>query len=337
MRPEIAALMASAATTPWAIRREVLDSFRASPVDPGALIGMLQGRGLAIGAHLTEPVTFSIPGSVSAADEPNAAVSPATERAVARQAGGVAVIPVRGTISARLSWFDLLFGAGATPPGWIVGQVTRAVQDDAIKAVVLDFDSPGGVVTGVQEAFAAIFALRGKKPIIAQVSGQMASAAYWIGCAADEIAATETALVGSLGVYMTHDDWSKFYEEMGLVRTYIQEGKNKTEGNDSEPLSEEAFAHIQELCGDYMKMFMGAVAKGRGQPEALVRGERFGQGRVYTAARAVERGMADKVRDLSATLAAYGVNAPTRPSSEGNRRTFGLLDREIEALALEAS
>lgn len=330
MRREfLASLLSSAATTPWAMRREVLEQARASLLGGGVnLAGLTIPDGLNLAADLTEPVGFAAAGTA----EPEAALDRATERAVARKPGGVAVIPVRGTIASRVSIFDLLFGSGVTPPGWIVQRVRQAVEDEAVKAVVLDFDSPGGVVTGVQEASAAILAMRGKKPIVAQVSGQCASAAYWIAASADEIAATETALVGSIGVYMLHEDWSKLYEEIGVKFTFVQEGDNKTEASEYEPLSQEAFNHLKEMVGDYMDMFVNAVAKGRGVNAATVRGDQFGRGRVYTAARAVERGMADKVRDLSGTLAAFGVN-PNAPGPEASRgRALGMMRLEVDAL-----
>lgn len=336
MRSELlAGLLASAMTTPWAIRREVLDSAKAALLGGAPLLGAARFSPL-IGVDLTEPVAgIQAAASDTATPAPEAAIHPATEKATARKPGGVAVIPVRGTISNRVTIFDLLFGSGVTPPGWVLQRVQRAVADDGIKAVILDFDTPGGVVTGVQEAAAGIMALRGKKPIVAQVSGQCASAGFWLAAPADDISVTATGLVGSLGVYMTHEDWSKLYEEIGIKTTYITSARYKVEGNDTEPLSDEAEAHMREIVNDYMDMFVDAVAKGRGVTPAVARGERFGEGRVYTASRAVERGMADRVRDLTGTLQAYGVdpNAPNGLDARG--RPVALLDRTLRALELE--
>lgn len=324
-RDQLAYLLASAASHPWALDERFMRTAMAAGLQA------LRGGG----AHMLGVARVEDSEIQSLADQeaPDAAaISPATERAAAKRIGSVAHIPVRGVISNRASFFDLFFGTAPTTPAGILARATAAVADESIKAVILEYDSPGGVVTGVQECFDGLLALRGKKPLIAQVSGTCASAAYWLASAQDEVVATPTALVGSVGVYMTHEDWSKFYEEMGVVVTFVQQGKFKTEGSDSEPLSPEAFAHMQEMVDDFMTMFVGAVARGRATQPATVRGERYGEGRVFTAARAMERGMVDKVRTFNDTLLAYGVD-PFAPPPEARRgRSLALARLEVEAM-----
>jgi membrane-bound ClpP family serine protease len=82
-------------------------------------------------------------------------------------------------------------------------------NDPNVKAVVIDVDSPGGSVDGVAELFDQIYSARGSKPITAISNTLMASAAYWIGTAADELVVSPSGQVGSVGVYMVHDDFSK--------------------------------------------------------------------------------------------------------------------------------
>lgn len=347
MRRElILALIRSAASQAWAIAPRYLDSFNASArallagAEPGGkrsadewlaiLDRPLEAPFGGVGSRTSDLyVDGALIKQAQAGGEPQAAISPATERATARRTGNVAVIPVRGLITPRVTIFDLIFGGGGTPPAWIVAQARAAMADDQIKAVVLDWDSPGGSVQGVQEAFDGLFSLRGEKPIVSQVSGVMASAAYWIGSAADEISASPSAMVGSLGVYQMHVDFSKALEEMGVVETYVYAGKNKVEGNDSEPLADEARAHIQEVVDDYYSMFMSAVAKGRGVPTSTARGEDFGQGRAYVAGRAKTRGLVDKVRTLGDTLAAYGVTGAA-PAATRRNGSIALLQAELE-------
>lgn len=336
MRRELLASLASAASTPWAMRREVLDSARAA-LAAGGLDGLTRFATLPLGAEVDEPIQFRTQLALEGAEasgEPQAAIHPATERAISRKAGSVAVIPIRGTISNRVTVMDWLFGLSVTPPQWIARQVKAAMNDDAVKAVILDVDSPGGSVIGVPEAAAAILALRGRKPLIAQVSGTCASAAYWIAASADEIVATPSAMVGSIGVYMLHEDWSKFWEEVGVKHTFVATNPEKVEGNEYEPLTPEAEAHVREMVTDYMDMFVAAVAKGRGQPESVIRGEKFGRGRTFVANRAMERGMVDKVRTLNESLETYGV-VPDEPEPETRRgRARALLSREIDAMEL---
>src|SRR5207302_11309430 len=111
-----------------------------------------------------------------------------------------------------------------------------AIADPNVSAVVLDTDCPGGSAAGTPELASKIRAARGKKPIIAVANALMASAAYWIASAADEIVATPSADVGSVGGYQAHLDQSQALEKEGLKVTFIQEPALKTAGNPYEPL-----------------------------------------------------------------------------------------------------
>lgn len=86
-------------------------------------------------------------------------------------------------------------------------------------------DSPGGGVGGVPEAFAALAAVRGRKPTVALSNPLMASAAYWLASAADQIVASPSALTGSVGVYHLHEDYSRAADAVGVTVSYIHAGK----------------------------------------------------------------------------------------------------------------
>ncbi len=347
MRRALLASLAAAASTPWAMREETLRSLRDGLTGGGmSSLAGIDLDGVALGSEITEPVgiTFSREtietgeegGFVTREAGPAAArLSPATERAIARRPGGVAVIPVKGVISPRVSIFDLLFGGGATPPAWIARQRQRAMDDDSIKAIVMQYDTPGGSVFGVEEAAAAMQIDKGKKPVIAHVTGSCASAGYWLASGADEIVSDPTSIIGSVGVYMVHEDLSKLYEEIGVKVTYIKAGQYKVEGNSEEPLTVTAEAHLQEMVDDYYKLFTDQVAKGRNVSTSIVRGEQYGQGRAYVAARAAERGLIDRVRSFDDTLRALGMdpNAP-EPETRSRGRGLALLGAELDTLSL---
>src|SRR4029453_14892345 len=114
------------------------------------------------------------------------------------------------------------------------------MKDPAVKGVVLDVDSPGGSVYGVRELADEIRAARGQKPVEAVANAFMASAAYYIGSAAEKVWVTPSGSAGSIGVYDAHVDLSKFTETMGEKWTFVSYGDNKLLGNPFEPLSEEA-------------------------------------------------------------------------------------------------
>ena len=111
---------------------------------------------------------------------------------------GVAIIPVTGPLFRYANLFTAI--SGATSYEMLAQDFTVALDNPDINAIILNIDSPGGEVNGCAELANMIFAARGKKPIIAYASGDAASGAYWIASAADQVVASETSGLGSIGV-----------------------------------------------------------------------------------------------------------------------------------------
>ena len=215
------------------------------------------------------------------------------------RAGAVAVIPVYGTIHQHAGLMAESSGGTATET---IGEGLRAaLADPTIGGIVLDIDSPGGAVSGVDELASEIFASRGPKPIIAVANSLMASAAYWIGSQADEVWVTPGGEAGSIGVYAAHEDVSQALEREGVRVSLVSAGRYKTEGNQFEPLTEEGRATLQGRVDAYYQMFVAAVARGRNRAEATVRNG-FGEGRVLGAQAAVDAHLADKVGTLAEAI-----------------------------------
>ncbi len=206
-----------------------------------------------------------------------------------------AVIPLYGIISQKAGWW------GTSTEGFI-RQVANAVDDASIKSIVIDANSPGGSVYGVHEASSALRELRGRKRITAIVNPLMASAAYWIGSAADEIVIEPSGEAGSIGVLAVHADYSKALETEGIRITLIHSGKFKTEGNPYEPLTAAARTAIQARNDEYYEMFTRDVAVNRGVSIDVVK-EGFGQGRVVGGHTAVQNKMADRIDTMKGLLA----------------------------------
>lgn len=329
MNPNTLRALMAATAAPWAMDRQAFDVFRRS-----CLMALTRAAGDDGRTFAATATGFHGPIDERGGEPEAAAIHPLTEKATARKAGTVAVIPVRGVITNRVSMFDAMFGYYGTPPGWVVAQVRNAMADEQIKVVVLEFDSPGGIVTGVPEAADALFAMRGKKPLVAQVVGSCQSAAYHLASACDEIDATPSAMIGSIGVYLNHVDFSRMNEMMGVTETYVFAGQYKVEGNDAEPLGDDARAHMQQTVNDYMALFVAAVARGRGVGQTVAGGERFGEGRSYIASRALERGMIDRVRTMQDTLLTYGADAAPAPT-ERRSRSLSLLRKDMNAMDLD--
>jgi len=221
------------------------------------------------------------------------------KRPVDRRMGSVAVLPLFGTIFPRANLMTQV--SGATSAEMFGRQFGELVKDPEVGAIVLDVDSPGGQVGGIEELSKQIYKSRGIKPIVAVANHVMDSAAYWIGSAADEVVITPSGEVGSIGVFAVHEDISKQLEQDGINLTVIKEGKYKAEGNPWEPLSEEAKAAIQVRVSEAYEAFITAVAINRGVTLADVRNG-FGEGRAVGARQALELGMADRIGTLDETL-----------------------------------
>lgn len=214
--------------------------------------------------------------------------------------GSVAVLPVYGVLAHRMHLFSNVSQSGTSSEALTLA-FRAALADPNVSTIVLDIDSPGGSVFGIQELADTIHESRGRKPVVAVANSLAASAAYWIAAQADELVVSPGGQVGSIGVFAAHDDVSKAAEAQGLRRTYISAGKYKVEGNPFEPLGDEARTEMQRVVDAYYDRFVRAVARGRGVSLTAVR-EGFGQGRTVISSEAVAAGMADREGTLQETL-----------------------------------
>jgi len=216
------------------------------------------------------------------------------------QPGAIAVLPLFGTIFPRANLMTET--SGATSAEKFGATFDALVRDPGVSAIVIDVDSPGGAVPGIDEVSAQIHAARGAKPVVSVANHLAASAAYWIATAADEFVVTPSAEVGSIGVFAAHEDLSKALEMEGVKTTLISAGKYKVESSPYEPLGIEARAAIQDRVNEYYGAFTRAVARNRGVKQADVLGG-FGEGRVVGAKEALRLGMADRIATLDEVIA----------------------------------
>ena len=237
-----------------------------------------------------------------------------------RREGRVAVIPVRGTVMPRADMLSAMSGAASLEA--LQAQIREAAGDRDVRAIVLDIDSPGGTVDLLPETVALIRGLRRPdRPIVAVANTMTASAAYWLATAADEIVASPSATVGSIGVYVMHQDVTAALAREGVRVNLLREGARKVEANPFEPLSEAAREHLQDQVRRTYQEFVSAVAEARGvspdvvsaDPEAG--GPHMGGGRAYKAEQARALGMVDRVEPISETIARL-----SRPRLRDRRR-----------------
>lgn len=206
---------------------------------------------------------------------------------------GVAVLAVEGVIAKRMNLFTRV--SGGTSTQLLERDVKAALEDRAVRSILLSVDSPGGHVDGVFELARTIFDARGRKPIVALGNGMMTSAAYWIASAADRVLITgETTQAGSIGVVATHTDLSKAEEMRGVKTTEITAGKYKRIASEHKPLSDEARAAIQDQVDHIYSVFVNSVSQHRGTDVETVL-DKMADGRIFLGGKAIDAGLVDGV------------------------------------------
>lgn len=233
------------------------------------------------------------------------------------KSGLIAIIPVRGLISHRASMLEDMSGTG-TSTETVSKQLRGALADEAVSAIVLDVDSPGGGVYGLAELSDELRKARGgSKPIEAVANARAFSAAYWIASQTDRLSVTTSGEVGSVGVFALHENLAEALKNEGIEVTAISHGANKLLGNSWEPLSDEARKEWQGRIDEAGADFERNLHLGRGLPIDQVRST-FGEGLVFRGKEAVKRGMADDVATLDAVVRRLGgrKKPPARDESQ---------------------
>lgn len=227
---------------------------------------------------------------------------------------GVAVVEITGTLVHKGAWMGSY--SGMTSYDGLSEQLRQLVTRDDVRALLLNIHSGGGEVAGCFDFVDELFALRGQLPIVALAADAACSAAYAIASAADEVVVTQSGEVGSIGVVMTHFDYSKYAKQMGVAVTHIYAGRDKVIGSPYQPLSDADKAKLQGEVDTLYELFVGKVARNRGLDAKAVRDTEAG---VFMADAAVKAGLADRIASgrevLDELKARVSLGAASRLSS----------------------
>lgn len=177
---------------------------------------------------------------------------------------GVARIRIEGPIVKQVPGWARYYGVRLAGAQDAQLQLARALADTNVRSILLVIDSPGGTLAGVQELGDAIFAARAVKPIYTYGSDLVASAAYWCGAQASRFTANRAAQLGSIGVYTIAVDASRFYESAGIKVEVIRAGELKGAGTFGTPITDAQRASWQAMVDGAGRLFVEAVARGRG-------------------------------------------------------------------------
>ena len=222
---------------------------------------------------------------------------------------GTAVVPVIGAIFPRAGMMDA--STDGTSLDAVMHDIRVAEASADVQRIVLLVDSPGGVVSGLGEAASALRAAT--KPVTAFVTGNGASAAYWLASQAGEIVMDSSAMVGSIGVVAS---LSRQEAPDATGRRAYEIVSSGAPLKRPDPNTEEGRAAIQADVDAIEEVFIADVAAGRNVTAARVRAD-FGKGAMMPATKAVASGMADRIGTLEALL--NSSSARTRTTLAGSR------------------
>jgi signal peptide peptidase SppA len=234
----------------------------------------------------------------------------------ATRRGNVAILYATGPLFKRANLITEFSGASSYDV--LRRDLQTAIDDPSIASALLFIDSPGGEASGVDELASAIYAMRGKKPIHAYVSGQGASAAYWLASAADKIYLSEASMVGSIGVIMGVSDTSKRDAANGVKTVQFVSSQSPDKRPDVN--TDAGRAKVQAIVDALAEVFVNSVATFRGVDAKTVL-EKFGQGSVLVGTAAVAAGMADGIGSFESVLEALSSNG----GSNRTQRSGGIM------------
>ncbi len=209
----------------------------------------------------------------------------------------VAVVSLEGPIVEGLSFLpDYPFSPDM--PRHVEEQLREAGSDPRVRAVILEVDSPGGMVATTDSIYQKLLKFKekhGDKNLVVCMKSLATSGAYYVSMAGDLVVAQPTTVTGSIGVIMHLTNIEGLYQKLGLKAVTIKSGERKDIGSPTRAMSEEERQQLQEIINSMHARFLEVVKKGRENkvdPEALTR---ISDGSIFTASKAKEIGLIDKV------------------------------------------
>ncbi|MGB7579452.1 MAG: S49 family peptidase [Pseudolabrys sp.] len=213
-------------------------------------------------------------------------------------------------------------------PGLLLSTIARSLErafaTRHARAVALIINSPGGSPSQSHLIFGRIRQLAEEKkiPVFAFVEDVGASGGYMLACAADEIICNEFSIVGSIGVVGASFGFNELMEKVGIERRIYTSGDRKAMLDPFLPEKSEDVKRIKAIQNDIHDHFIALVKERRGSKlngsdKTLFSGE------FWTAQKAIELGLADRIGDLRSTLRErFGEKVHT-PLISGERSLFG--------------
>lgn len=230
---------------------------------------------------------------------------------------GIAVLPVSGTLVSRTRALQPY--SGMTGYNGIIARLQQAVSDPLVDGILLDMDTPGGMVAGAFDCADIIARARDIKPVWALANDMNCSAGQLLASAATRRLVTQTARAGSIGVMMAHSNYGAALEKQGVVITLIYSGSHKVDGNPYSHLPDDVREKLQSRMDATRQMFAQKVSAYTGMSMQAVLDT---EAAVYSGQEAVEAGLADELINSTDAITVMREALDARkPQISGGRMT----------------
>lgn len=182
-------------------------------------------------------------------------------------------------------------------------ELTKATDDEAVKAIVLRISTPGGTVTASDILYHEIQEMKKtrKVPVIASIMDLGTSGGYYVAMAADRVVAHPSSVTGSLGVIMLTLNASGLMEKIGVRADAVMSGPHKDMGSPFRTMTDQDRAIFQGVIDSLYARFLRVIEQGRPdlKPETI---RQLADGRIYSATQAKDHGLIDGIGYLDDAL-----------------------------------
>jgi protease-4 len=209
----------------------------------------------------------------------------------------IVVLHVDGIIQEEVTSSPLSVSSGAVPVTRLTKQIDQAAADNAVKAIIVVINSPGGTVTASQTIHEKLLEAKQKgKKVIILMRETAASGGYYIAAAGDKIVANASTLTGSIGVIFHSTNLEELYKKIGYKPITFKAGKYKDIGSSDRPFTAEEQTIIQGLLDEEYTGFVNIVAEGRHMNKTQA--ANVAEGKIYSGKQAKEVGLVDELGNM---------------------------------------
>ena len=219
------------------------------------------------------------------------------DRGLMRVTGDIAQLSIDGPLMPNKSLIMQAMGGTSTTD---VNTAFRQIRDNPkIKGVFMQVNSPGGSAAGIDETAALFHEVNQRIPVVSQVSGTAASAAYYLASQSDKVFVNgRTSMVGSIGTRLVMDDSSQAAAKAGVERVVIDTGSMKSIGVPGTPITSEHRAHLHSQVQKLNSFFVQSVKRGRPNIDM----SSVNDGAVWLAEEAQQRGLIDGLQPAQKSM-----------------------------------